>query len=418
MNLTNPESIGLSSERLSRIRPVIQTFIDRRKIAGAITLVARHGKLAHFECIGQMDCEAARSMQPDTIFRIYSMTKPITSVALLMLVEQGRLLLTDPVSKYIPAFKDLKVYAGHAGTGMALVDMEREPTIFNLLTHTAGLGYGLFTDTPVEDLFRQSGLLAPMGKLRVSLDEMVRRVAALPLANQPGARWRYSIATDLLGYLVGLIAGIPFDAFLAEKVFRPLGMLDTGFHVPAEKVERFAACYTPAVPAAPGGVPLPPGATATAAGGILLVDPPAASPYLQAGLPPSGGGGLLSTAADYLRFAQMLLNRGELEGARLLSRKTVELMTANHLPEELLPFKVGIEPVLGAGFGLGVSVRINAESGLLGSEGMYGWGGAAGTFVSIDPAEDMVILYMPQLLGGTELIAPVFQNLAYHAIID
>ena len=418
MHPINPETIGLSSERLSRIRPVMQTFVGRRKIAGAITLVARHGKIAHLECIGLMDCEASKPMQPDTIFRIYSMTKPITSVALLMLVEQGRLLLTDPVSKYIPAFKAMKVYAGNAGSGMTLVDMEREPTIFNLLTHTAGLGYGLFTDTPVEDLFRQSGLLAPMGKLRVSLDELAGRVAALPLANQPGTRWRYSIATDLLGYLVGLISGIPFDTFLAEKIFGPLGMTDTGFHVPAEKAGRFAACYTPAVPAAPGGVPLPPGATTAAAGEIMLVDPPAASPYLRAGLPPSGGGGLLSTTADYLRFAQMLLNWGELEGARLLSRKTVELMTANHLPEELLPFKVGIEPSLGSGFGLGVSVRINDESGLLGSEGMYGWGGAAGTFVRIDPAEDMIILYMPQLLAGTELIAPVFQNLAYQAVVD
>jgi CubicO group peptidase (beta-lactamase class C family) len=322
-------------------------------------------------------------------------------------------LLSDPVSRYIPAFKHLKVHS-HDGTHTKL---EREPTIFNLMTHTAGLGYGLFTDSPVEDHFRQAGLLAPMGKLKVPLAELGVRVAALPLAHQPSTRWRYSIATDLLGALVEHISGIAFDAFLDERIFKPLGMADTGFHVPAEKVTRFAACYTPAVPAAPGGVPLPAGTGATH-GGLLLVDAPATSPYLKAALPPSGGGGLVSTTVDYLRFAQMLLNWGEGDGVRLLSRKTVELMTTNHLPEALLPFKLGIEPALGSGFGLGVSMRISDESGLLGSEGMFGWGGAAGTFVRIDPYEEMVILYMPQLMAGIEQISPVFQNLAYQAIID
>jgi CubicO group peptidase (beta-lactamase class C family) len=413
MNTVSPESVGLSAERLARIRPAIQSFVDREKIAGAITLVARQGKIAHLECTGQMDVEAGKPMQPDTIFRIYSMTKPITSVAMLMLLEEGRFLLTDPVSKFIPAFKHLKVHTSHA----AHAELEREPTILNLMTHTSGLGYGLFTDSPVEDHFRQSGLLAPMGKLRVPLAELGARVATLPLAHQPGTRWRYSIASDLLGALVEHISGIAFDAFLDERIFKPLGMVDTGFHVPAEKVDRFAACYTPAVPAAPGGVPLPAGSGATH-GGLMLVDAPATSPYLKAGLPPSGGGGLVSTTTDYLRFAQMLLNWGEAEGVRLLSRKTVELMTANHLPEAFLPFKVGIEPVLGSGFGLGVSLRISDESGLLGSEGMFGWNGAAGTFVRIDPYEEMVILYMPQLLAGTELICPVFQNLAYQAITD
>ena len=414
MKHITPEDAGLSAERLARIQPVMQSFVDQRKLAGAITLIARDGKVAHLECTGMMDCEASRPMQPDTIFRIYSMTKPVTAVALLMLVEEGRLLLGDPVSKYIPEFKTLKVYAG---ADQAPVDMEREPTIFNLLTHTAGLGYGLFTDSPVEELYRRSGIIAPMGKLGVPLDEMVRRVAALPLANQPGARWRYSIASDVLGYLVGLLSGMPFEAFVAERICAPLGMSDTGFHVPANKVGRFAACYLPSVAASAAAVPLPPGAT-TAGEGFALIDPPATSPFVQAGMPASGGGGLVSTAGDYVRFAQMLLNEGELDGTRLLGRKAVELMTANHLPAKLLPITQGTEPMAGFGFGLGVSVRVSDESGLLGSEGTYGWGGAARTMVRIDPEEDMIILFMTQLLGGTREMDQVFQNLAYQAVID
>lgn len=414
MKHTTPEDAGLSTERLARIQPVMQTLVDQRKMAGAITLIARDGKIAHLACTGMMDCEASRPMQSDTIFRIYSMTKPITAVALLMLVEEGRLLLSDPVSKYIPEFKTLKVFAG---TDQAPVDMEREPTILNLMTHTAGLGYGLFTDSPVEDLFRRAGLIAPMGKLGVPLDEMIQRIAALPLANQPGARWRYSMASDVQGYLVGLLSGVPFETFVAERIFAPLGMSDTGFHVPADKLGRFAACYLPAVASTAAAVPLPPGATA-ANGGFSLIDPPATSPFLKAGAPASGGGGLVSTVGDYARFALMLLNDGELEGKRLLGRKTVELMTANHLPEKLLPIAQGTEPMPGLGFGLGVSVRVGDETGLLGSEGAYGWGGAARTIVRIDPAEDMLILFMTQLLGGTREMGQVFQNMAYQAVID
>jgi CubicO group peptidase (beta-lactamase class C family) len=372
MNIVSPAEVGMSAERLARIRPVMQGYIDRDQLVGLITLVARQGKVAHMECYGQMDREAGKPMEIDAIFRIYSMSKPITSVALMMLVEQGRLLLADPVSKYIPAFKDLKVFAGHSDGVVTTVPLERPMTVHHLLTHTAGLGYGLFTDSPVEDMFRASGIMAPMGKLKLPLEELMQRLAQLPLSNQPGARWRYSMATDTLGYLVQLLSGMPFADFLTERIFRPLGMRDTGFFVPADKLHRFAACYTPALPAGPGGVPLPTMAAGDAAKpGSLLVDAPAKSPFLTPEAPPSGGG-LVSTTADYLRFAQMLLNQGELDGVRLLGRKAVELMTTNHLPAELLPLRLGLELRPGIGFGLGVSVRINDDSGVLGSVGSFG----------------------------------------------
>ncbi|MBI5878973.1 MAG: beta-lactamase family protein [Chloroflexi bacterium] len=402
MNVVAPESVGLSSDRLARIRTVMQSYVDRRIIAGAITLVARHGQVAHFECIGQMDVEANKPMQADAIFRIYSMTKPITSIALMMLVEQGRLLLSDPVSKYVPEFKDMRVYAGRDASGAVVTSPVARPiTVHDLFTHTAGLGYGLFTDHPVEDLFRAAKIFAPLGGMVVPLDEMARRIASIPLANQPGARWRYSMATDMLGYLVQVIAGQPFDVYLAEKIFQPLGMSDTGFHVPAEKVGRFTACYMP-----------------NPTGGLLLADAPAASPYRSPARVPSGGGGLVSTAADYLRFAQMLLNGGELDGARMISRKTLAVMTANHLPPTLLPLQLGPERLPGDGFGLGFSMRIGDESGTLGSTGMYGWGGAAATRFHVDPLEDMISIFMPQLLAAVEPIRPMFQNTVYQAIID
>ncbi len=402
MNVVNPESVGLSAERLARIRPAMQAYVDRRVIAGAITLVARHGQVAHFECVGQMDVEANKPMREDTIFRIYSMTKPITSIAFMQLVEQGRVLLADPLSKYVPAFKDVRVFAGRDSTGAIItMPVERPITIHDLLTHTAGLGYGLFTDHPVEDLVRATRIMSPLGGLVVGLDEMASRIAALPLENQPGARWRYSLATDIVGYLVQVISGIPFDTYLSEKIFGPLGMGDTAFYVPAAKLERFAACYMP-----------------NPAGGMLLADVPARSSFLQEDKTPSGGGGLVSTIADYLRFAQMLLNRGELDGVRIIGTKTLALMTQNHLPAALLPLQLGPETVPGDGFGLGVSVRVGGESGTIGSTGMYGWGGAAATRFYVDPAEDMVSIFMPQLLAAVEPIRPTFQNLVYQSVID
>jgi CubicO group peptidase (beta-lactamase class C family) len=349
-----------------------------------------------------MDVEAAKPMREDAIFRIYSMTKPIASVAFMQLVEQGKALLADPLSKYVPAFKDARVFAGRDAAGtVTTVPLERPITVHDILTHRAGLGYGLFTDHPVEDLIRASGIMSPMIGLVVPLDEMASRLAGIPLVNQPGARWRYSLATDVLGYLVQVISGMPFDTYVGEKILEPLGMCDTGFHVPAAKLERFTACYMP-----------------NPKGGMLLADAPSKSPFLKEGKTPSGGGGLLSTTADYLRFGQMLLNGGELEGARIIGPKTLELMTQNHLPASLLPMQLGPESLPGDGFGLGFSVRIGGESGTIGSTGMYGWGGAAATRFYVDPAEDMVSLFMPQLLAAVEPIRPTFQNLVYQSLID
>jgi len=402
MYTVRPEEVGLSSARLERLRTVMQGYVDRNQLAGLITLVARHGKVAHSECYGMMDMEASRPMQPDTLFRIYSMTKPITCVAFMMLFEQGHFLLNDPVSKFIPEFRDLKVFARTGEAGVEVADLEREITIRDLLTHTAGLGYGLYEDTPVEDMYRAEGLFSPLGVLQVALPEMVHMLARLPLAHQPGSDWRYSMAHDVIGYLISVMADVPFDAFLKERVFEPLGMGDTGFFVPREKLDRFAALY-----GAAGG------------GGLALLDAPPTSPFLNPECHPSGGGGLVSTASDYLRFAQMLLNRGRLGGTRLLSRKTIELMTTNHLLDELVPIHFGPDPVPGMGYGLGFGVLVNpAQSGTLGSEGLFQWGGAAGTYFWVDSREDLIGLVMPQFFFLEEPVGKVFQNLTYQAIVD
>jgi CubicO group peptidase (beta-lactamase class C family) len=398
MDRVTPEEVGMSSARLDRIRPVMQSYVDENVIAGVITLVARHGKVAHLECIGMMDIEADKPMQRDTIFRIYSMTKPITCVAMMMLLEEGRFQLYDPVAKYIPEFADLKVLVEKTEKGIAVTDLEREITMRDLFTHTAGLGYGLFEDSPVEDLYRAS----PLSSWQLSLPDMVQEIAKLPLAHQPGTVWRYSIAHDVLGYLIGVVTGTPFDSFLQDRVFKPLGMADTGFYVPQEKADRFAAMYTT-------------GDT----GELTLLEAPATSPRLNSAITPSGGGGLVSTTFDYLRFAQMLLDGGELNGSRLLGRKTVELMTTNHLPSGLLPIHAGTDPIRGYGYGLGVGVKVDvAQTGMLGTNGSYGWRGTAGTFFWVDPKEALIGLIMPQFVGLEEPVSDGFVNLAYQAIID
>jgi len=403
MNMVTPEQVGLSSARLERLRAVMQGYVDQGKLAGLITLVSRRGKVAHFECFGMMDIEANKPMRPDTIFRIYSMTKPITCVACMMLFEEGRFLLDDPVAKFIPEFADLKVFVEATDTGVVVTDMDREITIRDLLTHTAGLGYGLFEDSPVEDMYRAEKFGATCELvLEPSLPEMIQTLARLPLAHQPGTCWCYSMAHDVIGYLVKVIADVPFDVFLQERVFEPLGMEDTGFFVPESKLDRFASLYQP-------------GET----GGLTLVDAPATSPFPNPDNTPAGGQGLVSTTSDYLRFAQMLLNGGQLDGTRLLSHKTIELMTTNHLADELLPICLGPDPLQGMGYGLGFGVCMDvAQSGILGSEGRFGWSGAAGTRFWVDPKEELIGLLMTQLFFGEESIGDRFQNLAYQAIVD
>jgi CubicO group peptidase (beta-lactamase class C family) len=387
-----PEEVGLSPERLTRIKPVMQGYIDQDKLPGLITLVARRGKVVHFEKYGNMDKN--KPMQYDTIFRIASMTKPVTGVAVMMLYEEGHFLLDDPVSKFIPGFKDVKVFSGVEKGEMKCVEPGSPITIRDLLTHTAGLTYGAFGDTPVDLLYRKAGLY------RGTLKDMVQKLTKIPLLYQPGSRWHYSVATDVLGYLVEVISGQPFDRFLEQRLFKPLGMKDTGFYVPGENISRFAALY---------GL--------RKDGSIKIIDSPAASRYAR---PPefvSGGGGLVSTVSDYFRFAHMLLNKGEYEGKRFLGRKTVEFMTRNHLPEEFLP----IHPVLpGKGFGLGFAVLVDVPgSKTIGSAGEFEWRGINNTFFWVDPEEELIMILMTQF--SPYLYYPVnkqFKVLTYQAIVD
>ena len=402
MDITTPQSVGLSAARLGRIDSFMQGHVDRRTVPGLITLVARHGKVAHCRCFGLMDAEAGASMRMDAIFRIYSMTKPITCAALLMLFEEGLFQLTDPVSAFIPAFKDTKVFVRNTATGTELADLKRPISIHDIFTHTSGLSYGFEQDTPVDELYRRA---LPGKRTRTPLSEATNNLARLPLVFQPGTAWRYSYAHDVVGHLVSVLSGMTFPHFLEERVFRPLGMVDTGFFVPPTKLDRLAALYS-----------------GTPAGGLALVDSPAKSEWVDPEITPSGGGGLLSTISDYLRFAQMLLNGGALDGVRLLSRKTVELMTRNHLPSSMLPFAVTPgKPLPGFGYGLGVGVLMNAaDAEELASDGMYQWNGAASTRWWNDPKEDLIGLMMIQTLRGDLLpqIGQAFGVLTYQAIDD
>lgn len=412
--MISPEKVGLSSERLARIRPVVEKHIGDDKITGAVTLVARGGELTHLECIGLMDRESGKPMQPDTIFRIYSMTKPITCVALMTLFEQGYFQLFDQVFKFIPAFNDLKVYAGNNGSNIKLVDLQRPVTIRDLLTNTSGLTYHFLEYGDVEAIYREKGICSDK-----PLAEFVANLLKLPLAFQPGSGWRYSFSYDVAAYLVEIMSGQPFDEFLHENLFKPLKMFDTGFFVPKIKLERFAAMY--------GSYDvMETDMTLTkwyggAADGInrLISDP---TSCLESG-PHNvfrGGHGLVSTAPDYFRFCQMLLNKGELDGQRIISRKTVELMTANQLAPGLLPFEMAGNYFQGYGYGFGLMVLMDIRQvQTMGSEGEYGWGGAASTEFWIDPKEEFIGILMAHFQPtGYYSIYPDFRISAYQSIAD
>ena len=393
MKTVAPEQVGLSASRLARIATRMRHYVDQKKLAGIVTLVARRGGVAHFEKFGYQDLSSGTPIELDTIFRIYSMTKPVTSVALMMLFERGLVRLSDPVSKFVPEFKQVKVYVG-AGE---LADLEREITVHDLLTHTAGLSYDFFFDSPVDALYREADLRAD-----ITLEEMVRRIASLPLVHQPGRVWRYSMAVDVIGRVIEVISGLSLAEFFDEKILRPLGMRDTAFAVPPEAVDRFATMY---------GL--------TEKGALDVLETPAASNYTKTVRRFSGGGGLVSTAADFVRFAQLVLNKGELDGVRLLGRKTMEYMTINHLPPALLPIKME-EPMPGTGFGLGFSVLMDvAQSDLMGSAGAHGWGGAANTHFWVDPQEQLIgILMLQYMPSHTYPVTSDFRTLVYQALVD
>ena len=401
-----PEAVGLSSSQLALIdRHLTQRYIDSTKIAGALTLVARKGEIAHFSPLGLMDLKRAKPMARDTIFRIYSMSKPITSVALMMLYEQGHFQLNDPVHKFIPEWRNLGVYAAGLYPNFITTPAQRPMTVRDLMSHQSGLTYGFMNRSNVDRAYRKLELGARHGD---NLRGMVEKLAGIPLEFSPGTHWNYSVSTDILGYLVEVFSGMPFDEYLRTKIFEPLKMVDTGFNVPEEKLERFAANYT-----------------RTPDKKLGLEDDPEGSPYTRPATFFSGGGGLVSTATDYFRFCQMLLNNGELDGARILGRKTIELMTMNHLPDgkdltQMSISAVAETPYEGTGFGLGFSIILNlADAQQIGSVGEYSWGGAASTIFWIDPVEDLVLIFMTQLMpSATFNFRGQLKQIIYPAIID
>ncbi len=393
-----PNDVGLSAARLERIGPMIRGHIDANDFSGAVTLVARKGKLVHFEAHGLADIEAQKPMRTDALFALASMTKPVTAVALLMLMEEGKLVLSDPVSKFIPEFNNPRVAVWRApndpaGAGLTLVPAAREITLLDLLTHTAGLSNGFAG--PAGDYVRRANL--PAGG---SLDERVRRAATLPLNFQPGTQWEYSgfAGFDALSLVIELVSGMTLDEFFRRRIFTPLGMKETFFTVPAARAGDVVVSYDKTGATLTRPAPTPP---ADASSG----------PYF------SGSLGLTGSASDYLKFSQMLLNGGELNGVRLISRKTVELLTSNAIGELDLRNYNGEQVLKGYGFGLGVRVRRNnGDNGWLGSVGDYGWAGARGTYFWIDPQEQLIGMVLIQTRNYR--LRMEFPNLVYQAIDD
>lgn len=409
---SSPEAAGLSSERLARIVPAMQSYVDRHGYGGISTLLARRGRIVHFEQVGWQDRESRTPLAPDTIFRVYSMTKPVVCTAFMTLFEEGRFLLFDPVAKFLPAFGKVRVLAGTAASDLREVDLVRPITLRDLLTHTAGLTYGFYDDSPVSELYRQARLLSDAGR---TLEGMIDELARLPLAYQPGTRWHYSMSIDVIGRVIEIVSGKPLREFLRERLFAPLGMADTGFTVPPEGRARLATMYgNPDVAVHTLGQAYE--AWTRGAGGCQDVE--TTYPSANAHSLVRGGGGLFSTAGDYLRFAQMLLNRGELDGARILSPKTVDFMHMNHLPSALLPFELAGDVFGGYGFGLGSRVLLDvAASGMPGSAGEYGWSGAGKTYYWVDPQEQLIGILMSQHMIGFEGPEFAFRALAYQALI-
>ena len=390
----SPESVGVSTERLKRLETGLQRFVDEGRLAGVTTLLARRGKVVHVTTFGKKDVRSPNPITRDSIFRIYSMTKPVTATAMMMLFEEGKWQLDDPVSRYIPEFAKLQVYIGDNPDGtMKLEDARRAMTMRELMTHTSGLGYVLNPANAVDRLIIKEQIL----RSDVPLQVMIDKLAKTPLMAQPGTRWYYSIAIDVQGYLVQKLSGQSFDDFLQARLFGPLGMKDTAFYVPKQKLDRLARVHTD--------------------GQDGQLAPPAndAPDVTTRPSGPSGGGGLYSTADDYLRFAQMLLNGGEFAGTRYLSPRTVQMMRTNHLAAE--PLKT---VRAGTGWGLGFrTVMDAAAAGEPVADGTFDWYGLAGTWFWIDPASDLVFVGMIQHRGrANNEIRTISRNLVYQALIN
>ncbi len=396
-----PVSLGFNTEKLDKLTEHFQGYVNDGRLAGLTTLVARHGEIVHFNTYGKRDLATGDPTKRDTIYRIYSMTKPITGIAMMMLYEEGKFKLDDPVSKYIPGFKNMKVYAGTADDGsMILEDQKYEVTIIDLMRHTSGLTYGLFGNHPVDKLYLETALNTQ--NLALTIDEMVEKTVTMPMIYQPGTRWNYSISTDIQGYLVAKLSGMTFGEFLEKRIFKPLKMKDTAFFASEEKFNRLSQIY------------------ALDKENALTVFPYKwAHHYNSAPTIESGGGGLVSTTTDYYKFAQMLLNGGSFDGHRLLKSETIALMTKNHLPGSA-PY---IFPKSGTGFGLNFAVVEDTSlQKTYTSKGEFFWGGLGSTLFWVDPKEDMVVILMtnfiPASFEAQYHLREEMRHLVYDAMTD
>ena len=405
LTLSKPESVGFSSERLERLHALMQQAVDQKQIAGIVTILARHGKVIDYRTYGQSDIASGKPIAKDAIFRDFSMTKPVTGVAMMILYEEGKWQPSDPIAKFIPEFANLKVYKGTDSSGrLILTDPDHAPTMRELMSHTAGFTYGFFGDTPVDKMYRDAKLFDSK-----NLREFIEKLAKIPLLYQPGKGWTYSVSMDIEGYIVEKLSGQTLPEFMRDHIYAPLGMRDAGFFVPAEKRNRFVTLYR------------------TGPAGELVADPPTsgmANGYSEQPTMPSGGGGMVSTAEDYYRFAQMLGNGGELDGKRILAPATVRLMTSNHLPAELLTGQYGIglqQMRAGLGYGYNCAVAFDpAEANLPDGQGTFYWDGAAGTWFWVDPTNDVVFIGMIQRMLGPASPNLEFESRAvvYQALVD
>lgn len=390
------ESVGFSSVRLDRIAPVMQGYIDQGKLAGTLTLVARNGKIAYLNAQGMQDKEAGKPMTEDTIFRIYSMSKPVTAVAAMTLWEQGKFHMFDPIGKYLPELANMKVYVSGSGDSMVVEDAKSPIRIIDLFMHTSGFSYG-FTASEVDKLYQK--MLSKPDEL--NRGNILAKLAEIPLTHQPGTAWNYGVSSDIIGFLVEKLSGKKLGEYMQETIFSPLGMKDTGFHVPSNKVDRLTQIYT----------------VDRKTGQTIVMENEPLGDYMSDPEIHSGGGGLVSTMQDYFTFAQMMLNNGEINGVRILGRKTVEYMSSNHLPKHLVPFAAYAQ---GEGYGLAMSVTVNPEmSGFMSSTGNYGWSGTASTYFRVDPQERMIMISMAQFIPmGFHRYHDDFRNLVYQALVD
>jgi CubicO group peptidase (beta-lactamase class C family) len=394
MTVGKPESVGFSSERLERLHALIQGEIDTKKLPGAVTILARHGKVVEYRTYGVRDLATTAPMTRDTIFRDYSMTKPVTGVAMMILYEEGKWQPSDPIAKYVPEFAHLKVFKGMDADGkMILVDPDHAPTMRELMTHTAGFGYGMGKG-PVDAMYHEQKVMQS-----ANLQEMIDKLAKIPLYYQPGKGWLYSSSMDVQGYIVEKLSGHSLPDFMREHIYAPLGMRDAGFYVPQDKRPRFATLYN-----------------ANAQGELVAGEP---GDYATQPTMASGGGGMVSTAEDYYRFAQMLANGGELDGKRVLAPSTVKLMTTEHMPDSLLTGEFGIGmSVIRPGFAWGYDCAVIFDPGaanLSDGKGTFFWDGAAGTWFFVDPTNDIVFVAMIQRRGGSDNHPLEYRA---HAVVD